>query len=103
MSPPGVDLEIDPAAVTYDEDGANPSETSINIVATTRNLGSEIARSAFFNHASAIHAAPAAERIGHFGAEQHGNSIWVRFPSSEAFTTNSNRCFCYSGELNLYL
>ena len=103
MSPPGVDLEMIMAA--YDEDGVNPSETSINIVATTRNLGSEIARSAFFNHTSQqIHIAPAAKADWSISAQSNMAMLILRQISIKpTFAQTLIDIFCYSDETQIYI
>ena len=100
----GVDLEIDPPVVVYNDLGTTPDVTSTTITATTRNLGTEIARSAFFNHTSAR--AARSDAAGGLGVSAQNNmaiAFWVRFPSSETFTANYNRYVCLSNELQIYL
>ena len=47
---PAVDLEIDPAVVIYDTAGNNPDVSAIELVASTRKVGTEIVRSAKFGY-----------------------------------------------------
>ena len=101
VSPPGVDLEIDPAAVAYDEDGANPSASSVNILATTRNLGTEIARSAKFGHANSTYARRFVVDNKFPSTQNAVIAFWIKFKDDETFTTNSHRYVIFSTEIRV--
>lgn len=96
----GVDLEIDPQVVVYEPEGDSPDVSSIRLTATTRNVGTEIARTAFFNNGSAY-----AYRNG--GLDIPANNymtvgFWIKFPSTETFTSTTFRYICYSDELQIH-
>jgi len=99
----GVDLEIEPPVVIYNDLGTTPDVSSVDIVATTRNLGTEIARSAFFNHSSAnAFRTNGNGGLGISAMSTFAIGFWIKFPSNETFPAG-NRYICYSTELRIHI
>jgi len=108
----GVDIEIDPPVIVYDTQGANPDVSSIDLIATTRNLGTEIVRSAKFGHSATTYAALGGTGINMSATNVFTIAFWIKLaddfdPTASStnryiFNQGKLRCYYTNGNLKLY-